>query len=454
MTQDPRALARELLARAGAGTGSSGPAGAMASAARHATTTPPARSTYKPGSTKTRLEDLPQVRQSLDRDTMMATALAPSGSPNPYYRSHTGFNGATITLDGQQLINFSAYNYLGLAGHPRMIAAAKAAIDEYGTTSGATRIVSGNIPLHEQLEAKIASCYGVEDATTVGSGFLTNASVIAFVLGEKDLALCDALVHNSIVSGTQWAHCQRMQFRHNDPEALEGVLSRTRGHFERVLVILEGVYSMDGDIGRLPELIAVARKYDCLVMVDEAHSFAVLGDTGMGVREHFGMAPTDVDIWMGTLSKALASHGGFIAGSHQFIQACRMSAPGMSLYAAGPTPATAAAALTAIEVVLDEPERLRRLKDNGVLFLELAKKAGFDVGPAEGTPIIPVMLGTSRAAMTASVMLGHHGINANPILYPAVPEGEARIRFFLSSEHTKEQMETTIETLSAVTAEG
>jgi len=437
-TPDPRSLARELLAKTGAASSAAAARPAPAAVARPA---------YRPG-VRPRLEDLPQVRQSLERDAMMAAALAPSGSPNPYYRSHNGFNGATIHLDGQELINYSAYNYLGLAGHPRMIAAAKAAIDEYGTTSGATRIVSGNIPLHEQLEAKIASCYRVEDATTVGSGFLTNASVIAFVLGEKDLALCDALVHNSIVSGTQWAHCQRMQFRHNDPDALEGVLSRTRGHFERVLVILEGVYSMDGDIGRLPELIEVARRYDCLVMVDEAHSFAILGETGMGVSEHFGMAPDDVDIWMGTLSKALASHGGFIAGSHDFIQACRMSAPGMSLYAAGPTPATAAAALTAIEVVLDEPQRLARLKANGELFLELAKKAGMDTGPAEDTPIVPVMLGSSRSAMTASVMLAHHGINANPILYPAVPEGEARIRFFLSSEHTHEQIERTIDTLA------
>jgi len=403
---------------------------------------------WRPGKTRTRLEDLPQVQESLARDALLEQGLGPLGFENPYYQSHEGFNGATIQLKGRELINYSSYNYLGLAAHPRMIEAAKAAIDEYGTTSGATRIVSGNIPLHEQLEATIASCYGVEDATTVGSGYLTNASVISFVLGEKDLAVCDALVHNSIVAGTLWSHAQRMQFRHNDPDALDTLLSRTRGHFERVLVILEGVYSMDGDIGRLPELIAVARKYDCLVMVDEAHSFAVLGETGMGVREHFGMAPDAVDIWMGTLSKALSSHGGFIAGSHAFIQACRMSAPGMSLYAAGLTPATAAAAATAIQLVRDEPDRLERLHRNGEAFLELAKKAGLDTGPALGTPIVPVMLGSSRAAVTASVMLSAQGINANPILYPAVPEGEARIRFFLSSEHTIEQLEHTIDTLA------
>jgi 8-amino-7-oxononanoate synthase len=259
------------------------------------------------------------------------------------------------------------------------------------------------------------------------------------------------LVHNSIVSGTQWAHCQRMQFRHNDPAALDGVFSRTRGHFERALVILEGVYSMDGDIRRLPELIEVASRHDCLVTVDEAHSFAVLGESGLGVREHFGLGSDAVDIWMGTLSKALASHGGFVAGTRAFIQACRKSAPGMSLYAAGPTPATAAAALTAIEIVHDEPERLRQLGRNADLFLELATEAGFDTGPAQGTPIVPVMLGSSRAAMAASVQLAQHGINANPILYPAVPEGEARIRFFLCSDHTPDQIRYTVDTLRSVT---
>ncbi len=443
--QDARAVARALLARTAAAEPASAAAAPSVSAAPTASTTAAGRAR-----TRRRLEDLPQVQESLQRDAIMAAALAPSGSPNPYYQSHSGFNGATIHLHGREFINYSSYNYLGLAAHPRMIEAAKAAIDEYGTTSGATRIVSGNIALHEQLEAAIASCYGVEDATTVGSGFLTNASVISFVLGEKDLALCDALVHNSIVAGTQWAHCRRMQFRHNDPESLDAVLRRTRSHFEQVLVILEGVYSMDGDIVRLPELIEVARRHDCLIMIDEAHSFAILGHTGMGVREHFDLPSDAVDIWMGTLSKALASHGGFVAGSHDFVQACRMTAPGMSLYAAGPTPATSAAALTALEILRSEPERLRRLTANGALFLERVRKVGFDVGPADGTPIVPVMLGTSEAAMTASVMLAHEGVNANPILYPAVPEGEARIRFFLSSEHTREQIEHTVGLLTRV----
>ena len=334
-----------------------------------------------------------------------------------------------------------------------MIAASKAAIDEYGTTSGATRIVSGNIPLHEELEAEIAAAYGTEDATTVGSGFLTNASAISFVLGENDLAMCDELVHNSIVAGTLWSHARRMQFRHNDPESLDRMLRRARGHFDNVLVILEGVYSMDGDICALPELIAVARRHDAMVMIDEAHSFAVLGERGLGVREHFGLAPDAVDFWMGTLSKALASHGGFITGRKDFVQACRMQAPGMSLYAAGPTPATAAAALTAIRLVREEPERLARLRTNAALFLRLVREAGFDAGPSEGTPIVPVLLGRSDRALVTAMLLAKRGVNANPIAYPAVPEDQARLRFFLCADHTEEQLRHTVDAMGGLTDE-
>ena len=241
-----------------------------------------------------------------------------------------------------------------------------------------------------------------------------------------------------------------MQFKHNDPVALDVLLARVRPHFGTALVILEGVYSMDGDIGALPDLIEVCRRHEALVMVDEAHSFAILGQTGLGVREHFGLAPDAVDIWMGTLSKALASHGGYVAGSHEFIQACRMSAPGMSLYAAGLTPATAASALTAIQLVQSEPERLARLRANSAYFLAAAHEAGLDTGPSRGTPIIPIMLGSSQRAMACAVALAAQGINANPILYPAVPDGEARLRFFLSSDHTTAQLDQAIATVVSV----
>lgn len=452
MSEQARARAAALMARLSTGTADAAPGSAAPGRAAAGSLAGSVVPTSAGLRRIRRLEDLPQVRQSLDRDAALAAGVGEVGLHSPYYRSHEGVNGATISLDGQELVNFSSYNYLGLADHPAMLAASHEAIERYGTTSGATRIVSGNIGLHDELERTIAESLGVQDATTVGSGFLTNASVISFVLGEGDVAICDALVHNSIVAGTLWSHCRRMQFTHNDPVALDVLLSRVRPHFGTALVILEGVYSMDGDIGALPDLIEVCRRHEALVMVDEAHSFAVLGRTGLGVREHFGLAPDAVDIWMGTLSKALASHGGYVAGSHEFVQACRMSAPGMSLYAAGLTPATAASALTAIRLVRAEPERLARLRANSVHFLTAARAAGLDTGPSQDTPIIPIMLGSSRRAMACAVALAAQGVNANPILYPAVPDGEARLRFFLSSEHTTEQLDQAIATLVAVLA--
>jgi 8-amino-7-oxononanoate synthase len=467
MSTEAQQLARQLLDRlagqaepATAAGGSVMPHGVTAAhrpspGRRGAATSPRPMAHRMPNRQRNRtlLTDLPQVRESLARYQELNDGLAAADRPSPYYRCHEGVNGATIHLDGREFINYSSYNYLGLADHPRLTAAARAALDSYGTTSGATRIVSGNIPLHRELERMLADAYDVDDATTVGSGYLTNAAVIGFVLGEKDLAVCDALVHNSIVTGAQWAGCQRLQFRHNDPDSLDALLARTRSHFERVMVILEGVYSMDGDYVVLPELIEVARRHDAFVMVDEAHSFGVLGERGGGVRELFGLPGDAVDIWMGTLSKALANHGGFIAGNRGFIQACRMSAPGMSLYAAGLTPATAAGTIEAIRVIADEPERLQRLRANSERFLDGAKAAGLDVGPAHGTPIIPVMIGSTYEAVKAAVLLADAGINANPIAYPAVAEHEARLRFFLSSEHTPEMIDRTLQLLAAIVAD-
>ncbi|OBJ53930.1 aminotransferase class I/II-fold pyridoxal phosphate-dependent enzyme [Mycobacterium sp. 1423905.2] len=465
MSSEARDLARQMLGRlegraeSQAETAGNLPAQGSTPAARRAprletTRRRPAlhRVPNRPASQRSRtlITRLPHVQESLARDRELNDGLAAVDRPSPYYRCHEGVNGATIQLGDREFINYSSYNYLGLADHPRLVAAAKRALDEYGTTSGATRIVSGNIPLHHELERMLADAYDVEDATTVGSGYLTNASVIGFVLGEKDLAVCDALVHNSIVTGTQWAGCQRLQFRHNDPESLDALLTRTRGHFERAMVILEGVYSMDGDYVALPEMIEVARRHDAFVMVDEAHSFGVLGERGGGIRELFDLPGDAVDIWMGTLSKALANHGGFIAGKRDLIHACRMSAPGMSLYAAGLTPATAAGTIEAIRVIADEPERLERLRANSQRFLYGAKAAGLDVGPAHGTPIIPVMIGSTHNAVKAAVLLADAGINVNPIAYPAVAEREARLRFFLSSEHTPGMIDDTLRLLTEI----
>ena len=378
---------------------------------------------------------------------MLERSLAEYDLPNPFYVPHSGVNGATLGIFGADYINYSGYNYLGLAGDPRVKAAAAAAIETYGTSCSASRVVSGQIPLHRELEQRISGAYGVDDAVVTGSGFLTNAAVISFLLGEKDLAVCDALVHNSIVAGTRWGHCQRMNFRHNDPVALDELLTRSRGHFERAMVIVEGVYSMDGDMAALPEIIEVAKRHNCLVMVDEAHSFGVLGATGFGVAQHFGIDAHDVDVWMGTLSKSLSSYGGFLAGSADFCEALRMVAPGVSMYAAAPPPASMGAAVAAFDVMVAEPERAARLRANGTALADAFRAQGIDAGLATGTPVVPAIIGGSRATMIASQALLAAGVNANPIMYPAVSEGEARIRFFVTSEHTPDQLEHTARTL-------
>ncbi|WAC90179.1 aminotransferase class I/II-fold pyridoxal phosphate-dependent enzyme [Mycobacterium sp. Aquia_213] len=372
------------------------------------------------------------------------------GLPNPYLEPHEGVNATTVQKYGRELVNFSSYNYLGLSGHPHVSEAAKAAIDTYGTSVSASRVVSGEISLYAQLERRIACAYDVEESIATTSGYLTNAAVIGYLLGPRDIAFCDSLVHNSLVSGTQWAGCRRVNFRHNDPTSLEAVLKMSRSSAERAMVVLEGHYSMEGDTALLPELIAVARKYDCVIMIDEAHSFGVLGGRGFGMREVYGLAGDAVDIWMGTLSKALGSCGGFLAGKRDLVMAFKYSAPGLSMFTGGPAPSAIAAALAALEVLEAEPERVQRLQENGRHLWKLFIDRGFETGVAQGTPIVPVIMGEIGRAALASVKLIQAGINVNAILAPAVPQGEERLRFFATSEHTTDQLETAVEELDKV----
>jgi 8-amino-7-oxononanoate synthase len=438
MTTDPQTLARQLLARHGGGNGHA----VAARGGGHAVAARPAR---RPG-----LADHPQIAEAARIRRHIETEFVAHGMPNPFFLPHTGSNAATVGLLGREMINFSSYNYLGLAGDPRVIDAAKEALETYGTSSSASRSVAGEIPLFADLERRLASAYRVEAAVVTPSGFLTNAGLIAFVLGPGDLAVCDSLVHNSIVSGTQWSECRRATFNHNDPDALDRLLRRSRGHFERVMLIVEGVYSMDGDIAPLPELIEVARRHECLIMVDEAHSFGTLGRRGMGVREHFDLPGDAVDIWMGTLSKSMAASGGFLAGSDELMWAIKLLAPGMCLYTAPQTPPQVGAAIAAFDLMLAEPERLVRLRANAASALSAAKDAGFNTGASADTPIIPLILGDSVRTVAASVGLLQAGINASAIAYPAVPEGEARLRLFMSSDHTAEQVEPMLAILGEI----
>jgi len=370
-----------------------------------------------------------------------------SGLANPYFRMIEAVDGATATIGGRSLINYASYNYLGLSGDCRVSEAAIAAIERYGTSASASRVASGERAVHRDLEAEIADFLGVEDALAFVSGHATNVTVIGHLFGRKDLVLHDSLIHNSIQQGCLLSGAKRVTFPHNDWQALDRILAQHRRDYERVLIVIEGVYSMDGDIPDLPRFVALRERYKTFLMIDEAHSLGVVGRTGRGLGEHFGVAPDDVDLWMGTLSKALASCGGYIGGCRALIDYLRYTAPGF-LFSVGMSPPDAAAALAALRVLRREPERVSDLQARCRLFLDLAKKAGIDTGQSGQSAVIPVIIGDSRLALEISQALYEQGIFALPIVHPAVSPRNARVRFFLTSQHTTDQIGLTVERLA------
>ncbi|MBR9754200.1 MAG: aminotransferase class I/II-fold pyridoxal phosphate-dependent enzyme [Gammaproteobacteria bacterium] len=380
--------------------------------------------------------------------SMMQQAGAAFGVPEPFFRVHEGCAGATTRIEGRELVNFASYNYLDYSRHPEVVKAASDAAAHYGTSVSASRAVSGERPIHQQLEAAVARTYDVEDAVVFVSGHATNVSTLGYLLGPKDLILHDEWIHNSSLVGAQLSGARRMPFAHNDPDALEALLRAQRGKFERVLIVTEGLYSMDGDVPDLPRLIALKQKYRCWLMVDEAHSFGVLGERGLGLREHFDIAARDVDIWMGTMSKTLSGCGGYIAGCKELVSMLRYFAPGF-LYSVGMPAQVAAPSLKILELLQgdDARQRIARLHDVSGYFLKRARALGLDVGDSLGVAVVPVILGSSLVAARLSNQLFEAGFNVQPILHPAVPEKSARLRFFLSCEHTEAQVDAVLDTL-------
>lgn len=365
------------------------------------------------------------------------------GIENPYFKIHDGVADATTVIDGKTYINFSSYNYLGLCGDPRVNQAAKDAIDRYGTSASASRLVAGERPIQRELEEAVADLYQVEDCIAFVSGHATNVTTIGTLFGPKDLIVHDSLIHNSVFEGIKLSGAARRAFAHNDPAALERLLGEIRGNFERVLIVIEGLYSMDGDIPDLPSFIDIKQRYKAFLMVDEAHSLGVLGETGRGIREHFNVPGKSVDIWMGTFSKAFAGCGGYIAGEKALVEHLRYAAPGF-VYSVGIAPALAAASIAAIRIMLQEPARVTALRNNAKYFLETAHAAGIDTGHSQGYAVVPAIFGSSLKATQSSNELFKLGFNVQPIIYPAVEDGAARLRFFISSQHTTEQIDAVI----------
>lgn len=388
--------------------------------------------------------ELPEYRQL--KSTMQL--LAASGLPNPYFSVHESVTRDTTLIGGRRLVNFCSYNYLGMSGDDQVSQAAKDAIDRFGTSASASRLVSGEKTVHRELETAIAEWVGAEDAIVYVGGHATNESTIGHLFSAGDLILHDALAHNSIIQGAVLSGARRRPFPHNDWQALDAVLAEVRHEYRRVLVVIEGVYSMDGDYPELPRFIEVKQRHRAFLMVDEAHSIGTMGPTGRGIAEHFGAAPQDIDLAMGTLSKSFGSCGGYIAGCRELVEYLKYTSPGF-VYSVGLPPSNAAAALASLRVLQQQPQRVAQLQARARLFLASARAAGLNTGLSNNTPVIPVIIGNSLNALRLSRQLFERGINVQPILYPAVEEQAARLRFFISCCHSEEQIRQTV----AATAE-
>jgi glycine C-acetyltransferase len=354
--------------------------------------------------------------------------------------------------DGRQVINLASNNYLGLANDPRLIEAALAATRAFGVGSGAVRTIAGTMRIHMDLEEKIARFKNVEACVVFQSGFAANAGTVSAILGKEDFILSDELNHASIIDGARLSRATIKVFRHKDIAHCEQLLQELATQPGRKLVITDGVFSMDGDIGPVDKLSALAEKYGAIMMVDDAHASGVLGRNGRGSVDHFGMHGK-VDIQVGTLSKAIGALGGYVCGSYDLIDYLYHRARPF-LFSTSHPPSVAATCIAAFDILEQEPERIQRLWSNTHYFQGELKRLGFNIGgvttPATETPITPIIVGEGRAAMEFSRALFDEGVMATGIAFPTVPERKARIRAILTSEHTKAQLDQALETFERV----
>ena len=362
---------------------------------------------------------------------------------DPFYRCHEESVGSKIFIDGREHLNFASYDYIGLNRHPLVSQAAKAAIDQFGTSVSASRIVSGERVIHRELESVLADLYEAQAALAFVSGHATNVSTIAALMKSADLVIHDELAHNSILVGAKLSGATVRPFRHNDMAALEKVLAEERGGYKNALIVVEGLYSMDGDIPDLPRLIELKQRHNAWLMVDEAHALGVLGKHGRGSPSTSTSTRATSTFGWALSARRFSACGGYIAGSHELIEILKFRAAGQ-VYSVGMSPPVAAAAAAALQLLKTEPERVARVQANGALFLREARAHGLDTVTSQGYAIIPIMVGDIvRAGRITDRMLAR-GVNVLPIIYPAVPLKAARLRFFVTSEHTPEQVRTAV----------
>ena len=352
-----------------------------------------------------------------------------------------GEQAPVCVYDGRRVINLCSNNYLGLANDPRLKAAARRAIDAYGVGSGAVRTIAGNLAIHEEVEARLAAFKHTEAALLYQSGFTANAGTVSAVLGRGDVVVSDELNHASIIDGCRLSGAERKIFPHRDVEAARRLLAEARGGAEgiarRVLLITDGVFSMDGDVAPLPALVEAAEEFGAIMMVDDAHASGVMGAGGRGTVDHFGLHGR-VHVQVGTLSKAWACLGGYVAGSRSLIEFLMQRARPL-LFSTSHPPSVAATALAALDRIEADPGLIDRLWDNTTFFKAGLARLGFDTGTSE-TPITPIMIGDEAKAMRFSDRLFEEGVFALGIAYPTVPRGRARVRTIVTAGHTREQL--------------
>jgi 8-amino-7-oxononanoate synthase len=362
----------------------------------------------------------------------------------PYFREIESDQDTEVRINGKKVLMFGSNSYLGLTNHPKVKEAARAAIDKYGTGCAGSRFLNGTLDIHVELENKLASFVNKDAALCYSTGFQVNLGVVSIIAGRHDYLLLDELDHASIIEGSRLSFSQVLKFAHNDMDALESKLKMCcRDRIK--LIVADGVFSMEGDILKLPEVVLLAEKYGASIMLDDAHSLGVLGKNGSGTAAHFGLTDK-VDLIMGTFSKSFASLGGFIAGDHEVINYIKHNSRSL-IFSASMTPASAATVLATIEIMENEPERIKHLWDLTAYALQGFKSAGFDTGVSE-TPIIPLFIRDDVKALQLTQMLLEDGVFVNPVVAPAVPKEDSLIRYSLMATHTFRQVDISIEKIT------
>ena len=362
----------------------------------------------------------------------------------PYFRAIEGKQGTEVEMGGHKVLMFGSNAYTGLTGDQRIIDAAKAALDKYGSGCAGSRFLNGTLDLHVQLEKEISEFIGKDDCLCFSTGFSVNQGVLAMVVGKDDYIICDDRDHASIVDGRRLSFAKQLHYRHNDMDDLERVLQKLP--YDAIkLIVVDGVFSMEGDLAKLPEIVALKHKYNCSIMVDEAHGLGVFGRQGRGVCDHFGLTD-EVDLIMGTFSKSFGSLGGFIASDFDTINYLKHNARSL-IFSASMPPANVASVSKAIDIMLEEPERIQHLWDVSNYARKQFKERGFDTGKSE-TPIIPLFVRSSEKAFWLCNRLLDDGVFVTPVIAPAVPENDTLIRFALMATHTFEQVDEALDKIT------